>query len=631
MALLNLRNVSIAFGAAPLLERASLGIEAGDRIALVGRNGAGKSTLMKMLEGALQPDSGEIERPPGLVVASLVQDVPRDIAGSIFSVVAQGLSEAGELVAAYGEVADAVADHPGRLPELERLQQRLEAINGWDLINRVEATLSRLQLDGHAEFSRLSGGMKRRVLLAQALVREPDLLLLDEPTNHLDIDSIEWLEQFLLGYRGTLLFVTHDRAFLRRLANRIVDLDRGKLTAFSGDYDRYLEHKEALLEQEARENALFDKKLAEEEVWIRQGIKARRTRNEGRVRALKQLRRERAERRERSGRARIELQEAAASGKLVIEIEHLGYDHGDTCLIRDFSALVQRGDKIGIVGPNGVGKSTLLKLILGQLEPTRGSVRHGTRLEVAYFDQLRAKLDLEKTVRENVAEGSDHVDVNGRRKHVMGYLQDFLFTPDRARQPVKALSGGERNRLLLARLFAQPANLLVMDEPTNDLDVETLELLEDLVSDFGGTVLIVSHDRDFLNNVATSTWAFEGSGEVRDYVGGYDDWLRQRAPARAELKPKAEARAELKPAPAPAASAPAAKKKLSYKDQKALEALPGHIEALEAEQTALAARMSEPDFFKQPAAETMKAQQRLAQIEEELLAAYAQWEALEGL
>ncbi len=629
MPLLTLRNISLAFGAAPLLEKANLSIEPGDRLALVGRNGAGKSTLMKLLDGSIKPDSGEIDRSPGLVVAALVQDVPRHIHGSIRAVVAEGLNEAGQLVADYADLAEAVASQPERLPELERLQQKLEAANGWDLLHKVDATLSRLQLDGHAEFSQLSGGMKRRVLLAQALVQEPDLLLLDEPTNHLDIDSIEWLEQFLLGYRGALLFVTHDRAFLRRLATRIVDLDRGKLTDFPGDYDKYLEHKEALLENEARENALFDKRLAEEEVWIRQGIKARRTRNEGRVRALKQLRRERSERREVVGQARIELQAASASGKLVLEIEHLGFDHDNKPLIKDFSALVQRSDKIGIVGPNGVGKSTLLKLVLGQLEPSRGSVRQGTKLEVAYFDQLRAKLDLEKTVRENVVEGSDHVDINGKRKHVMGYLQDFLFTPDRARQPVKALSGGERNRLLLARLFTQPANLLVMDEPTNDLDVETLELLESLVSEFAGTVLIVSHDRDFLNNVATSTWAFEGNGVVREYVGGYDDWLRQRGPQKVEEKPKPKA--EAKPAAPPAASAAPAKKKLSYKDQRELDELPARIEALESEQQALAARMSEPDFFKQPADETMKAQQRLANIEQELLHAYGRWEQLEGL
>jgi ATP-binding cassette subfamily F protein uup len=624
MALLSLRGIAVSFGGPPLLDGVDLSIERGERLCLVGRNGSGKSTLMKVLSGEIVPEDGEVVRQGGLKVARLTQEVPHGMTGSVYDVVAAGLGAAGALLAEYHHVSHelAVDCSDAMLRKLEQVQQRLEAAGGWELNREVETVLSRLELPAEAEFSALSGGLKRRVLLAQALITRPDLLLLDEPTNHLDIDAIAWLEEFLLGFNGTLLFVTHDRSFLQRLATRIIELDRGRLTSWPGDFATYLRRKQEALDAEAGANALFDKRLAEEEVWIRQGIKARRTRNEGRVRALEAMRRERQERRERQGTARLQLNEADRSGKLVVEAEGVSFSYDGKPVIRDLSTVIMRGDKVGIIGPNGAGKTTLLRILLGQLAPQQGTVRLGTKLEVAYFDQHRAILDEEMTVLDNVAQGSEQITVNGQSKHVMSYLQDFLFAPARARTPVKALSGGERNRLLLARLFTQPANVLVMDEPTNDLDMETLELLESLLVDYAGTLLVVSHDRAFLDNVVTGTLVFEGEGRVNEYVGGYEDWLRQR---RIEVAAKPAATA-----PAERRDKPKARPKMSYKEQRELETLPKRIEALEAEQQALHQAMSAPDFYQDKAA-LSAAQDRLAAMEDELTAAYERWEMLEAM
>lgn len=628
MSLIILRRVSLAFGDAPLLENVDLSIKRGERIALVGRNGAGKSTLMRVLLGELLPDSGEREVSDTLRAAWLDQHVPEQLEGSVFDVVAGGLGDTGRLLADYEHLVERAAEDESLLDSLFALQAQLDSQGSWSLQQRVQATLSRLELDGTALFGALSGGLKRRVWLARALVSDPDLLLLDEPTNHLDIDAIEWLEEFLLGFPGAVVFVTHDRRFLQRLATRILDLERGRLTDFPGDWSRYLERKQAALDAEERASREFDKRLSEEEVWIRQGVKARRTRNEGRVRALQAMRRERAERRARMGRSRLEANLGVASGKRVIETSGIHYAVGERTLIHDFSCLIERGDKIGIIGPNGVGKTTLLRILLGELTPDRGTVTHGTRLQIAYFDQLRAQLDLEKSVRDNVADGADYIEIGGQRKHVMGYLADFLFTPERARSPVKVLSGGERNRLLLARLFTQPANLLVMDEPTNDLDAETLELLEERVSEFEGTLLLVSHDRVFLDNVVTGLLAFEGEGRVAEYVGGYEDWVRQRPTVQpATAMAKAAPAAPAAPATKPIRSA---RVRLSYKDQRELEALPQRIESLEAEQALLAEQMSSPDFFRQPTEAVVAAQQRLTEVEQEVQAAYSRWEELES-
>jgi len=629
MPLLTLRDVTLSYGAAPLLDHINLAIEPGERLCLVGRNGAGKSTLMKMILGQVLPDSGEVVRSGELRVAILEQAVPADTSGSVFDVVAGGLGNMGEQVRRYHRAVHDLTECPDdarAMTELERAQQALEAGDGWSLEQRVETVISRLDLPADAQFKALSGGLKRRVLLGRALVTEPDLLLLDEPTNHLDIEAIDWLEEFLLDFSGSLLFITHDRAFLRRLATRIIELDRGQLTDWPGDYDTYLRRKQEALETEARANALFDKKLAQEEAWIRQGIKARRTRNEGRVRALKALRAERAERRLRMGTTQMDIQAADRSGRMVIEAEGVSFHYDGKAVIRDFSSLILRGDKVGIVGPNGAGKTTLLRLLLGQLKPDSGHVRQGTNLEVAYFDQHRAVLDEEASVADNVGEGRDRLDINGEPKHVLSYLQDFLFEPARARQPVKALSGGERNRLLLAKLFTRPANLLVLDEPTNDLDAETLDLLEERLGDFPGTVLVVSHDRAFLDNVATSIIAFEGDGQVNEYVGGYEDWLRQRPSSRGAA-PTTHATGK-KPVPVPE-KAPRAKK-LSYKDQRELELLPGRIEVLEKEQASLTETMGDPAFYQQPAQKITEAQQRMAQIEAELAQCFERWAKLEG-
>src|SRR5512143_2197254 len=529
MALVSLQDVKVSFGGPLLLEGVDLSIDRGERVCLVGRNGTGKSTILRLITGEVKPDAGTIVFQQSVRVTLLTQEVPEALSGSVFDVVSGAFGEQGKLLAEYHHLSGSlVHDHSGKLmARLEEVQHRFEAAGGWQMQQKVEEILTRLKLPEDAEFSELSGGLKRRVLLAKALAGEPDLLLLDEPTNHLDIDAIAWLEEFLLTFGGTLLFVTHDRMLLQRLATRIVDLDRGRLTSWPGNYQSYLDLKQAALDAETVENAKFDKKLAAEEVWIRQGVKARRTRNEGRVRALKELRRIRSERREVTGTARMQMQEAERTGKIVIEATKVSYAYNDIPVISDFSTTILRGDKIGIIGPNGSGKTTLLKILLRELSAQKGTIKHGTNLEVAYLDQHRAQLDNEKTVQDNVANGSDHVTVDGNRRHVIGYLQDFLFAPARARSPVKVLSGGERNRLLLAKLFTRPSNVLVLDEPTNDLDIETLDLLEELLMDYPGTVLLVSHDRAFINDVVTSTLVFEGGGKVNEYVGGYDDWLLQ--------------------------------------------------------------------------------------------------------
>lgn len=631
MALITLRDVVVSFGGQPLLDGLNLQIDAGERVCLVGRNGAGKSTLMKVLAGKITPDDGQIERQQGLTVTRLKQEVPHDTTGSVYDVVADGLGEQGEMLSRYHHASQKVATDysDATMAELERAQHALEACDGWDASQRVDTMISRLELPADDEFSSLSGGMKRRVLLAQALVLDPDLLLLDEPTNHLDIEAISWMEDFLLNYKATLLFVTHDRMLLQHLATRIIDLDRGRLTSWPGNYATYLERKEAALESEETANALFDKKLAEEEKWIRKGIKARRTRNEGRVRALKALRQEHSERRNRVGTANIKTQSAEASGKIVIELEDVCQRYGDKNILENFTATILRGDKIGIIGPNGAGKSTLLKILLGKLEPQQGSVKLGTKLEVAYFDQHRAQLDAEKTVIENIGDGSDEIIINGQPRHVISYMQDFLFSPQRARTPVKALSGGERNRLLLAKLFTKPANMLVMDEPTNDLDVETLELLEELLIEYKGTLLLVSHDRAFINNVVTDSLVFEGNGQVNSYVGGYDDWLRQRS--QQENKPTPVKTDKSKPKTTTSNTQTAGTRKLSYNDQRDYDALPKKIEELDAELEQIQQSLSDPDLYQTDAAKVAELNARSEAVEAELTQCYERWEALDAL
>ncbi len=625
MALITLRAVNLGFGGPALLEHVDLKIERGERLCLVGRNGTGKSTLMKLIAGEIKADEGEAIYKQGINITRLTQEVPRDLEGTIFDVVAEGLGEQGKLLAEFHHISHELAHDTSEqiMKRFEDVQHKLEACGGWEVDQKVTATLSRMQLDPEMEFSALSGGLKRRVLLARALVNKPDLLMLDEPTNHLDIEAIRWLEDFLLDFDGTLLFVTHDRALLRKLATRIIELDRGRLTSWPGNYETYLQRKQEALDAEATEHALFDKKLAQEEVWIRQGIKARRTRNEGRVRALEAMRRQHSERRNKMGTVRMQLQGGENSGKLVVEADHISQGYGDKIIIRDFSTVILRGDKIGILGPNGAGKTTLLKALLGQEEPKSGTIKLGTKIEVAYFDQHRAVLDESKSVIDNLAQGSDKVTINGVERHIISYLQDFLFSPERARTPVKALSGGERNRLLLARLFTKPANLLVMDEPTNDLDVETLELLEELLLDYKGTLLLVSHDRAFINNVITSTLVFEGDGVINEYVGGYDDWLRQTATQQPVTTSKKNRQPHVSNNPKPA------KNKLSYKDQRELEALPKKIEVLENEQSELMAKLGDPDFYQQQGNVVTTTNERLAQIETELTTCYQRWEALE--
>ncbi len=626
MALLGMRDVSIAFGGPAILDRANLGIERGERVCLLGRNGTGKSTLMKLLDGSITPDAGEVIRQTGATIARLEQDVPGELAGTTFDVVAAGLGEAGTLLARYHEASHRVGTSGGSdaaLREMDRLHHALDAVGGWQLETRVETVLSHLGLEEDTPFGQLSGGRKRQVLLARALVRQPDVLLLDEPTNHLDVDAIEWMEDVLIGRGATLLFVTHDRAFLRRLATRIIELDRGKLVDWGTGYDSYLERKEASLTVEEKEWAEFDKKLAREEVWIRTGIKARRTRNEGRVRALEALRLERSARRERAGTVRLQAQEAERSGRLVVDARGAGFSHGAKVVVRDLTTTITRGDRIGLIGPNGSGKTTLLRLLLGEIQPGTGTIRQGTGLEIVYFDQLREQLDPEATIADSIAHGSEWVEIGENRKHVLGYLQDFLFPPERARTPVGALSGGERNRLLLARLFTRSFNVLALDEPTNDLDIETLDLLEELLLDFTGTLLVVSHDRAFLDNVVTSTLVMEGNGRVGEYVGGYADWLRQRPAPRIE-GPSAPKAATPAARPSPTADK---RRKLSFKESQELATLPERIDALEREREQLFATLASPTALK--AGGAAKANARLKQLATELAAATSRWEELE--
>ncbi|MWV16075.1 ATP-binding cassette domain-containing protein [Pseudomonas sp. L-22-4S-12] len=638
MTLLKFTDVSLAYGAMPLLDKVSWQIARGERACIIGRNGTGKSSMLRLVKGDQMPDDGEIWRAPGLKIGELPQELPRADERTVFDVVAEGLAGVGELLAQYHHLSQNIHTDED-LTKLMHVQQELEAKDGWRLQQLVDSTLSRLQLPADKTLAELSGGWRRRVLLAQALVSEPDLLLLDEPTNHLDIGAIAWLEEALLGFNGAVLFITHDRSFLQNLATRILELDRGGLIDWNGDYASFLVHKEQQLAAEETANALFDKRLAQEEVWIRQGIKARRTRNEGRVRALKAMRQERSERRERQGKANIQLETADKSGKQVMVVEHVSFAHpGGPKLVDDFSFVLQRSDRIGLLGANGTGKTTLLKLLLGDLQPTSGKIEVGTKLEVAYFDQLRHQLEPEKTVIDNVAEGRDFITIDGQSRHVLSYLDDFLFSPQRARTPVKALSGGERARLLLAKLFSKPANLLVLDEPTNDLDVETLELLEEVLLNFPGTVLMVSHDRAFLDNVVTSTLVFEGEGRVREYVGGYQDWLRQGGSPRllgvGESKSgKAELSAVAPAAPvaeAVAQAPAAAKKKLSYKLQRELEAIPGQIDALETQLAALQTQIADPAFYQQPAATTAAVLDRLQSLQEELDQLLERWAELEA-
>ena len=631
MALIQANDLSLAFGSAPVLDGVSLAIEEGERVCLVGRNGEGKSCLMRLLSGDQESDGGELHFAPHARVAYLPQEVPLNLEGTAADVVLQGLGDLGKLLAEYealtlavGESADAKT-----LDRLQEVQDQINEADAWDIQRVVEGQLRGLQLPTNAPFASLSGGMKRQVLFASALVRKPNLLILDEPTNHLDIEAITRLERFLLDFPGAVLFVTHDRMFVRKLATRILDLDRGALTSWPGNYDLYLTRKQAALDAEEAEWRRQDKKLAKEEAWIRQGIKARRTRNEGRVRALKRLREERKARRDRVGKARISLHEAERSGTRVFTAEELSFAWPDKTIVQDLTVDIQRGDRVGFIGPNGCGKTTLVRLLLGEIEPTGGRVSRGTKLEVVYFDQLRSELDDDRTVQQNLADGDETVIIAGEQRHTIGYLGDFLFPPERARSPVRVLSGGERNRLLLAKMFIQEANLLVMDEPTNDLDTETLELLETLLLNFKGTLLLVSHDREFINNVVTSTLVFDEDGRVRSYAGGYDDWLLQRVKA-----PSADA-GKLSRKSTQESAAPGDKqrkpKKLSYMDARALESLPGEIESLEAEQAEIHLRIAEPSFYQRPDSETAPVHARLTEIEAALLLKYDRWETLEAL
>ncbi len=631
MAYITLRDVQLAFGGPALLNGANFNLERGERVCLIGRNGEGKSTLLKLIEGSLLPDSGEVSLQNGITISMLAQDVPMD-SGKVADIVADGAGEAAEVLRAYHEASEAcVLGDMDACERMGNLQHKMDQLDGWALETKVNSILSKMGLDPEADLADLSGGRKRRVLLARALLTQPDVLLLDEPTNHLDVESIEWLEKFLLDQNNlTLLFISHDRAFVDSIATRIVELDRGQLRSYEGNYSRYLDLKAQQMEAEEKQNALFDKKLAEEEVWIRQGIKARRTRNEGRVRALKALREESKARRSQQGKVTMATQDANRSGKLVFEIENLSVKFGDNApIINNFSALVLRGDRIGLVGDNGVGKTTLIKAILGEIEHG-GTVKTGTQLEVAYFDQLRNALDLEKSVKDNVSEGSDHVDVNGNRRHIYSYLQDFLFSPERARTPVKALSGGERNRILLAKLLLKPSNLIVMDEPTNDLDMVTLELLEEMLSGYTGTLLLISHDRAFMDNVVTSTWVFDGKGNIDEYVGGYQDYLEQR-PDQTVVDQKSAVKKAMAKAEAEAAPVAAKKVKLSYKDQRALEQLPAEIEALEKEQTEINAQLADGALFVTDSDKALKLSNRLSEIDELLLEKLERWEELDNI
>lgn len=624
MPLIKISNLNLHYGEQILFDDVAFQLDPGDRLCVIGRNGVGKSTLLKIILGSANPDSGEVWKGPTVAVASLSQDLPEVSDISVYDFVAAGLPEVVKDLADYDKALE-----NNQLDLLEALQHRIEVNDGWNLNNRIEQVLTRLDLDATAQMDSLSGGWRRRVALAQALVVEPDVLLLDEPTNHLDIAAIQWLESQLNNFPGAIVFITHDRTFLQNTANRIAELDRGKLTLWDGDYTSFLVFKDQQLETEAKHSALFDKRLAQEEVWVRQGIKARRTRNEGRVRALEAMRKERQERRERPKTAKMEHGGEVSSGKLVAELLDVHFSWENKVILDGFSTTIMRGDKIGLLGPNGVGKSTLLKLILGKIQPQQGSVRQGTKLSVAYFDQLRDQLDLEKSAIDNVSEGGDYIEINGRSKHIMSYLQDFLFSGERARTPIKSLSGGERNRILLAKLFSKPSNLLVMDEPTNDLDSETLELLEELLVQFDGTLLLVSHDRRFLDNVVSSTIAFEGDGKLREYMGGYSDWLRQGGqwPSTTSGKSPATKTEEATEAPVAAKKT----KKLSYKLQRELEELPAQLEKLEAELNTLQEAIASPDFYQQGQDKVDKTLAQMSDKEQLLNEKFERWENLESM
>ena len=636
MDLIRISKAQLAYGTHPLLDNADAVIETGERVCIVGRNGAGKSTLLKVLDGQVILDDGDINQLGSIKISRLEQDPPKGASGSVFDYVAQGMPEIANLLIDYHHVSTQLQTEctDQLLNKLERLSNQLEAADGWRFDSRIQLVLTRLELSPEAKLESLSGGWLRKVALARALVSEPDLLLLDEPTNHLDMESVMWLEQFLKEFKGGIVFISHDRAFIRAVATRILDLDRGKLISYPGDYATYLEQKAHDLKVEETQNALFDKRLAEEEAWIRQGVKARRTRNEGRVRELKQLRKERKQRVEQVGKTDFNIETADRSGKLVFEAKHLNHAFNkDKVIAKDFSTIVMRGDRIGLVGPNGIGKTTLLKLLFGDIAADEGVVKQGVNLEFAYFDQYRQKLDEEATVQDNVAEGKQEVMMNGRLRHVLGYLQDFLFPPARARTPVKALSGGEKNRLLLAKLFLKPSNILVLDEPTNDLDIETLELLEDIINQYQGTVLIVSHDREFIDNTCTSVWAFEGNGVITDIVGGYSDYEAYVNYLAQEQKKQLStpAKKEITPAPTPVNKTENKANKLSYKLKLELEQLPSKLEQLEQALEAQQVVVNDADFFKQDVSVTTKELNHLAQLESDLEAALERWEELEDL
>ena len=628
MPLIGMRDVCWGFAEQPLLDNVSFQIEKGERVCLVGRNGVGKSTLLKLLNGEMLPDSGEIWRRQGISVAALGQDVPAEFDGTVSEMVAGGLGDTGQALAEYSRISRLLETRQdsGLAKERDRLQHQLNTAGGWELSSRVENILSRTGLNPANQFAELSTGLKRRTLFARALAGRPDLLLLDEPTNHLDIDTIVWMEEFIRRHVKTLLFITHDRAFLKKIAGRIIELDRGRLISYRCDYPAYLKRKQADLEAQEARNSVFDKKLSHEEAWIRQGIKARRTRNEGRVRNLLKMREAYRTRRQKIGNVRLQVQEAERTGKLVIEARRVSFSYSQNQIVEDFSTVIMRGDRVGIIGPNGVGKTTLLKILLKQAKPHEGSVRHGTNLQVAYFDQQLIRLDEGRSVRENIAAGNDYIIFNGRKRHVISHLQDFLFSPERCNTPVHVLSGGEKNRLMLAILFTQPANVLVLDEPTNDLDAETLELLEELIADYPGTILLVSHDRSFLNHVVTSTIVFENRGRLVEYAGGYDDWLIQRPRSTVEKKPEKQSRPDVRPQ-----NQKPSTRKLGYMQKRELHSLPQKIEALESRQTELSATLSDPLFYKKEKSEIAAVKSELDRIEREIETAYRRWEELEAL
>lgn len=625
MSLLTLRNISLSFGLAPLLEQANLVVEEKQRICIIGRNGAGKSSLLKIIHRQLKPDTGEVISGDTLRIAKLQQDIPTDLTGTVYDLVAKGLGDIGEVLAEFHTLSEQMTSDssPNTLQRFTKLQQYLDDHNAWQVQQQIETVLSKMGLSAEQSVANLSGGMLRRVLLAQALVNDPDLLLLDEPTNHLDIATIEWLENFLLNFKKTIIFITHDRSLLKNLATQIVEIDAGQLQTWHCDYEKYLARKAIQTEAIDKANKLFDKRLAEEERWIRKGIQARRTRNEGRVRQLKKMRQERQQRRANIGKVKLKQQNLEYSGKIVFEVDALNYSLDAKPIIKDFSTTVLRGDKIGIIGPNGCGKSTLIKLLLGELLLDSGTITRGSNLIISYFDQKRAQLDEEKTVIENISTASDSIEINGKSQHVISYLQDFLFTPERARTPVKVLSGGERHRLLLARIFTKPCNVLVLDEPTNDLDAETLEMLEERLLEYQGTLLMVSHDREFINNVVTSTIVFEGNGRLQEYVGDYNDYLRQRLEKVSVKSPEKNSIKATKKNYAP--------KKLSYNAQRELTQLPEKIEKLENDISELQQKMADPLFYKQAQALIVETQEQLSAYEAELTAAYQRWEELESL